>query len=411
MAVAKKIYEKMTGPGASVIRKMFEEGAALKKQYGEDKVFDFSIGNPDLEPVTKIEDEIANVAKDRTKGRHGYMPNAGYIEARTAMAEKTNLEQHLNGKPGSGVGEKLNADYIVMSCGAAGALNTVFKAILNEGDEVLVPVPYFVEYGHYVHNHGGTLKTISATEDLSVNVKEVASMLNPKTTAIIINSPNNPSGKIYTKENMRALVTVLNAHGEKTGRLPYIILDEPYRAICYNGKKPVSMFHLYSESIVVTSFAKNLSLAGERIGYIAVNPTCQDAASLVNACIFSTRILGYVNAPAFFQKVVAKSWNTNVNYISYENRMKHITEAVTGAGIEYIEPEGAFYLFCKVPPKKNVANPYDDFAFCDHLKKYNILVAPGTGFGCPGFFRISYCVSEKTILNCALPLKKAVQEW
>ena len=409
MAVANDIYKKMTGPGASVIRKMFEEGAQLKKIYGEDKVFDFSIGNPDLEPVQAVEQAVLEVANDRTKGRHGYMPNAGYTEVRQAMAEKTNFEQNLSGKPGTGLGEALTAKHVVMACGAAGALNSVFKAILNTGDEVLVPVPYFVEYGHYVSNHGGKLRTLTATDDLSIDITAVKNSLNEKTAAIIINSPNNPSGKIYTKENMSDLVNILNEHGKKTGRYPYIILDEPYRAICYNGKKPVSMFPLYSESIVVTSFAKNLSLPGERLGYIAVNPACKDVEILVNACIFSTRILGYVNAPAMFQKVAAKCWNCDVDYSSYINRMKEITKAVSNAGIEYIEPEGTFYLFCKVP--NNKSGKKDDFEFCNHLKKYNILVAPGTGFGCPGYFRIAYCVSEKTIRNSAGAFKKAVEDW
>jgi aspartate aminotransferase len=409
MAVANEIYQKMTGPGASVIRKMFEEGAKLKKIYGDDNVFDFSIGNPDLEPVEAVENAILEVANDRTKGRHGYMPNAGYPEVRQAMADKTNFEQNLSGNPGTGLGEALTGKHVIMGCGAAGALNAVFKAILNAGDEVLVPIPYFVEYGHYVNNQGGTLKMITATDDLSIDISAVKNLLNKKTAAIIINSPNNPSGKIYTEENMNDLVAVLNEHGKKTGRFPYIILDEPYRAICYNGKKPVSMFPLYSESIVVTSFAKNLSLPGERLGYIAVNPACQDADVLVNACIFSTRILGYVNAPAMFQKVAAKCWNCEVDYSSYINRMKQISKVVNESGIEYIEPEGTFYLFCKVP--MNAKGTNDDFEFCNHLKKYNILVAPGTGFGCPGYFRISYCVSEKTILNSARAFKKAVTDW
>lgn len=407
MAVAKQIKETMNSKGASVIRKMFEEGAVLKAKYGADKVFDFSIGNPDLEPPKEVLEAIQEVATDTTKGSHGYMPNAGYTEVRKAMADKTNWEQYGDLVPEE---KKVTGEQVVMAVGAAGALNALFKAIINSGDEVLVPVPFFAEYGHYCRNHGGTLVPVQSRPDLSIDPVAFEKALTEKTAAVLICSPNNPSGKIYSEENIGELVAVLEKHGKKTGRKPYLICDEPYRAITYKGKKVASVFPVYNEAVIVSSFAKNLSLPGERVGYIAVNPLCPDWAELVAACIFCTRVLGYVNSPAFFQKVVAKSWKAKVDYSAYTGRMEQISSVVKAAGLEFVEPEGAFYLFVKAPLRSG-ESVADDFAFTDHLKKYNILCAPGTGFGCPGYFRMAYCVSESTILNCGTSLKDAVQSY
>lgn len=406
MPVASYIKETMNSKGASVIRKMFEEGAVLRKKYGDDKVFDFSIGNPDLEPPKEVCDAVKEIAADETKGRHGYMPNAGYPEARSAMAEKVSLEQGLCGS------DALTFENVVMSVGAASALTTVFRTILNPMDEVIVPAPFFAEYGHYVRNFQGKLVPVMTKSDFSLDIDAIENAMNERTAAVLINSPNNPSGKIYSDEEIENLSKAMNRHAEKTGRKPYLICDEPYRAIVYNGKKVSAAFKYYDEAVVVSSFAKNLSLPGERIGYIAVNPKAADAKEFIAACIFCTRTLGYVNAPAFFQKVVAKAWNADVDYSSYAKRCEQIKSVVKNAGIEFNNPDGAFYLFCKVPAKKD--NPdakRDDFEFCDHLKKYCILTAPGTGFGCPGYFRISYCVSEKTILNSEEAFKEAVKNW
>lgn len=400
MPIANYIRETMNSKGASVIRKMFEEGAQLKAQFGEDNVFDFSIGNPDLEPPKEVTDYIQKVANEETKGCHGYMPNAGYMSTRQAMADKVAQEQ----------GCEITGKHVVMSVGAAAALNVVFKSILTEGDEVVVPCPYFAEYNHYVNNYHGKLIPIPAKDDMSLDIEAIARSLSPKTAAVLINSPNNPSGKIYSEEQIKDLAHILRVHGEKVGRMPYLICDEPYRAITYGGRKVAPVFPVYDSAVIVSSFAKNLSLPGERIGYIATNPKAADADEFIAACIFSTRILGYVNAPAFFQRVVEKTWNAPADYSSYEKRCEQISKVVYDAGIEYITPEGAFYLFCKVPARKT-EGATDDFTFCNHLKKYNILCAPGTGFGCPGHFRISYCVAEKTILNSAAAFKKAMLDW
>ena len=392
--IARNMKSILENPANGVIRKMFEEGALLKKKYGEDNVYDFSIGNPDLDPPSEVVEAIEEIAADTSAMCHGYMPNPGYMQARQAMAEKTSLEQ----------GTAVPADCVIMSVGAAGAMNCVFKALLNDGDEVIVPAPYFAEYGHYCANHGGTLRPVPTKNDFSLDIDAIKAALTEKTAAVIINSPNNPTGRIYSREEIQALSAVLTAHGEKTGRYPYIVCDEPYRAITYGGKKVAPVFPEYRQAVLVTSFAKNLSVPGERIGYIAVNPASDDASEMVAACILATRILGFVNAPAFFQKVIARSWNARCDYSLYEKRCREIMEIMDYAGLQYAKPEGAFYLFVKVPEGWNG----DDMAFTEHLKKFNILCAPGTGFAGKGWFRISYCVAEKTILNSKEAFYKAI---
>src|SRR5574344_897877 len=394
--IAKYIKDLVESPSAGVIRKMFEEGAVLKQKYGADNVYDFSLGNPDLDPPAEVTAAILKTAEDTTHGCHGYMPNAGYPAVRDAMAKKTSEEQ----------GVAVHGSDVIMSVGAAGALNCTLKALLNKGDEVVVPCPYFPEYDHYIHNHNGEIGRVHTKSDFSLDTDAIDAALTEKTAAVIINSPNNPSGRVYSDSDIASLAAVLTAHGKKTGRYPYIICDEPYRAITYGGKKVASVFPVYANAVVVTSFAKNLSLPGERVGYIAVNPACAEAKDFIAAAVFATRILGYVNAPAFFQKVVAESWDAKCDYSLYEKRCRELKEMMDYAGFRYAEPEGAFYLFVKVPDGWND----DDMAFTNHLKKYNILCAPGSGFGGKGWFRIAYCCSEKTILNSREAFYSAAHE-
>lgn len=404
MAIAPHIREIMNSKDASVIRKMFEEGALLKKEFGEDKVYDFSIGNPDLEPPEEVAQAMIRLAGEQKKGSHGYMPNAGYAETRKAMGAKVAQEQ----------GVPVEGQFVVMACGAAGALNCLFKAILSPGDEVVVPAPFFAEYRHYVGNYGGVLVPVPCREDFSLDIMAIDRALTSKTAAILINSPNNPSGKIYSQEELAGLTAILETHSTKWGKRPYLICDEPYRDIVYDDNQVPAVFPLYNNSVVVSSFAKNLSLPGERIGYIAVNPRCQDAGELVAACIFTNRVLGFVNAPAFFQQVVAQSWNAPADYSSYENRRNQLMAVLDEVGIEYSRPEGAFYLFCKVPQKacsSEGSTDSVDMEFCHHLKKYRVLCAPGAGFGCVGWFRMAYCTSESTILNVKEALQQAVIDW
>lgn len=383
--ICTKIYDLVNSPSSGVIRKMFEEGALLKAKFGEDKVYDFSLGNPDLDPPKKVTDTIKQIAQEETHLCHGYMPNAGFKETRQAMADKTAKEQ--------GCGH-IDFSNVVMTVGAAGALNVIFKSLLNEGDEVIVPCPYFTEYDHYIQNHGGKIIRVKTKDDFALDPLQIENALNEKTSALLINSPNNPSGRIYSDEEILDVVQVLKKHAEKTGRFVYLICDEPYRAITY-GKKVASVFPKYEYSIVATSFAKNLSLPGERIGYICVNPECPEAKAFIANAIFVTRTLGFVNAPSFFQKVITRAWDSECDYSLYEKRKNELIEVMKYAGLEYAEPEGAFYLFVKVPQCWND----DDMAFANHLKKYNILCAPGSAFGGKGWFRIAYCVSESTIIN------------
>lgn len=379
---------------ASAIRKMFEEGKILKAKYGEDNVYDFSLGNPDLEPPQEVLDAIKEVAADTTPGAHGYMLNAGYDQAREAMAQKESQEQ----------GVKVDASCVIMTVGAASAISSVIKTLIMPGEEVLVPSPFFAEYTHYVHNHGGTLVPVKTKEDFSLDIDAIKAALNPKTVAIIINSPNNPTGKIYSKEEIHALCVALKEFGAKNGgKYPYLICDEPYRAIVYDGLQVPPVFPEYEYTVIVTSFAKNLSLPGERVGYICVNPANPEKGEFIAAATMAFRISGCVNAPAFFQKVVAKSWNAKVDYSSYLKRRDLLTEVLDNAGLKYAKPEGAFYIFCKVPQ----AFGDDDSAFVDVLEKNLILCAPGKGFGMKGWFRIAYCVPEKTIVNSREAFYKA----
>lgn len=401
MAIAPHIKEVMNSKDASVIRKMFEEGALLKKEFGEDKVYDFSIGNPDLEPPVQVGEAILSLATRQEKGSHGYMPNAGYLEARQAMGEKVGREQ----------GVSVGGDLVVMTCGAAGALNCLFKAILSLDDEVIVPSPFFAEYGHYVKNYQGVLVPVPCNSDFSLDIEAIARALSSKTVAILINSPNNPSGKVYSQQEVSQLARVLEDHGKKTGRYPYLVCDEPYRDIVYDNKLVAPVFPMYRHSVIVSSFAKNLSLPGERVGYIVVNPSCPDGQELVAACIFTNRILGFVNAPAFFQRVVARCWDAPVDYSSYERRRNQMMSVLDEAGIQYLRPEGAFYLFCQVPAKGSGGEARDDKEFCQFLKNYRVLCAPGSGFGYKGWFRIAYCTSEATILNSREVLCQAVFDW
>lgn len=379
------IKEMITSKSASAIRKMFEQGKVLKARYGNDKVFDFSLGNPDLDPPQAVLDTIKQLAEDTSHGCHGYMSNAGYDEARQAMADKECMEQNV----------KVTPDCVVMSAGAAAALNTVFKTILSENDEVVVPAPFFVDYRNYVKNYNGKLIEVKTSPDFSLNIEAIKNALSSKTSAVLINSPNNPTGRIYSEEQISELCNILKNHGEKTGRFPYLICDEPYRAITYDGKNVASVFDKYEYSVIVTSFAKNLSIPGERMGYVCVNPACPEKADFIAGVIFATRVLGFVNAPAFFQKVVAKSWNAECDYSAYEKRRNLLMEVLDNAGLKYAQPEGAFYIFCKVPDSWG----NDDAGFVEVLEKNLILCPGGSGFGMSGWFRICYCVDEKTIVN------------
>jgi len=384
---------------SSMIRKMFEEGNALRKQHGADKVFDYSLGNPDIEPPPAFHQVLVKLAQEDQKGSHGYMPNAGYPDVRDALARKASKEHQVS----------IDGSHIVMAVGAAGGLNTVIKTICNPGDEIIVIRPFFMEYRAYAANHGARLVEIDALPDFNPDIDAIGAALSPQTAAVLINSPNNPTGKVYPASAIAALAALLSKHGEKSGRLPFLVSDEPYREIAYNVEVP-PVLSAYRESIVVNSYSKSLSLPGERIGYIAVGPDVTDKADLLNGLIYATRILGYVNAPALMQRIVAQLTEAAVDVGIYARRRDAFTAILDAAGIEYARPEGAFYLFCKVPPKRG-GSAGDDAAFVNHLKQYLILGVPGSGFGKPGWLRFAYCVDEKIIRASADAFKKAMESW
>jgi aspartate aminotransferase len=396
MAIAKSIKDALSS--SSMIRKMFEEGIELKKKHGQDKVFDFSLGNPDIEPPDAFHKVFVNLAVEDAAGSHGYMPNAGYPDVREALAKKVSREHNVNADPSD----------IVMSAGAAGGLNVVFKTICNPDDEVIVTRPYFMEYRAYTANCNARLVEADSSPDFDLDVPNISAALNEKTAAVLINSPNNPTGKIYSADTLSKLSAVLQEHGKKTGRYPYLVSDEPYREITYGLQVP-PVLCAYNESIVVNSYSKSLSLPGERIGYIAVNPAVSEKDDLVNGLIYATRTLGYVNATALMQKIVARLTDAAIDVSIYAKRRDAFTQALDNAGIEYVKPEGAFYLFCKVPDGKTARA--GDKEFAEYLKEYLILGVPGSAFGKSGYIRFAYCVDEKIIRASAGAFKAAMKDW
>jgi aspartate aminotransferase len=391
MPVANAIREALSSQ--SLIRKMFEEGIALKKLHGPENVFDFSLGNPDLEPPPAFHRVFVKMAEENKKGSHGYMPNAGFPDVREALARKASAEQGVN----------IDGSHIIMSCGAAGGLNVVFKAILNPGDEVIIIKPFFLEYRPYIRNHGGSIIEVDSLPDFNLDVEAIKAKLSPQTAAVLIDSPNNPTGRIYPAETIARLAAVMKEHGKNCGRMPYLVSDEPYRELAYEGIDVPPILSAYPDSIVVNSYSKSLSLPGERIGYIAVGPENSDKQNLIGALTYATRILGFVNAPALMQRIVAELTFAKVDIDVYARRRAAFMKVLEDAGIEYAKPEGAFYLFCKAPIT-------DDLAFVDYLKKYLILGVPGSAFGAPGWMRFAYCVDEKIISASAGAFKKAMEE-
>jgi len=333
---------------------MFEEGAALKARYGEDNVFDFSLGNPDLKPPFLFSEKLQNIIHEKKVGKHGYMPNAGYPETRKAVANYLSKEHQVD----------ISKEQVVMTCGAGGGLNVILKTLLNPGEEVIILVPYFVEYLFYVSNHGGSCKQVKTRDDFSLDLLEIEKAISSKTRAIIVNSPNNPTGKVYDEGSMIELGEILRKKGSETGRDIYLISDEPYSKIIYDGIHLPSVFVVYENSILVTSYSKELSIPGERIGFIAVNPKAQPLEDLIEGMIFCNRTLGFVNAPALIQRVVQHLQGITVDIAVYQRRRDLLCENLASFGYRFIKPEGAFYLFPQAP--------VDDVAFVQELQSKNI---------------------------------------
>ena len=379
---------------SSMIRKMFEAGNELRKKYGNDKVYDFSLGNPDVPAPAAVKTALKDIAEKADQPfALGYMPNAGYPDCRAKLGEYLTREQGVP-VPGS---------HVVATCGAAGGINAFFRAVLEPGDEVICPAPYFVEYAFYAGNFQGKLVPVPSKKDtFELDCNAIASAINSKTRAILVNSPNNPTGQIYTKAELEELAAVLSEASRKYGRAIYLIADEPYRYLNYDNCEVPSVFSVYDASVVIGSFSKTLSLAGERIGYVAVNPALEGADELLNGIIMTNRILGFVNAPALAQQILIRSVDATIDLDIYRRRRNLMAEVLTDAGIEYLMPKGAFYFF----PKSPVA---DERIFVEKLLAERILAVPGRGFGLPGYFRLTFCVDESIIANSAESFKNAMK--
>lgn len=377
--------------GASWIRRMFEEGLRLKQRLGADQVADLSLGNPVLEPPAPVLERLRALAADPASGTHRYMPNAGFESTRAAVARHLQQATAVPYRP---------AD-VVMTVGAGGALNVVLKALLDPGDEVVLLAPYFAEYRFYVTNHGGVPVVVQTDERFRPAPDQLQAALSPRTRAVLVNSPNNPTGVVYAREDLAALADVLARASKAQGRPVWLISDEPYRAITYDGASVPWPVTLYRDTIHVTSFSKDLALPGERIGYLAVNPASPEADALVSACTFANRILGFVNAPALQQRLVEGLLDVTIDVAPYARRRAVLLTALAEAGYEVVPPQGAFYLFPRVPRSDG-----DDLAFVRACVEERLLVVPGRGFGRPGWFRMSYAVTDRDVDLAAAALKR-----
>jgi aspartate aminotransferase len=379
MAIATKIAGHISR--SSWIRKMFEEGEKLRQQFGSDNVYDFTLGNPDVEPPTAFGEALRQLANQPLPGMHRYMNNAGYPETRAAVAAKLSRDAGL----------PVTAGQVVMTCGAGGALNVVLKTILNPGEEVIILAPYFVEYKFYIDNHGGLpVEVWTDRETFRLDLAAIEAAITPKTRAIIINTPNNPTGVIYRAEELAALGELIRRVQQRTSHQIYVISDEPYARLAYDGQQVPNVFSLIENSVIVTSHSKDLALPGERIGYLAVNPRMATADQFVEGAVFCNRTLGFVNAPALMQRLVVGLQDSSVDTAAYQQKRDLLYDNLTRLGFKMVKPDGAFYLFPQSPLK-------DDVAFVTLAQQQRILLVPGSGFGAPGYFRIAYCVDQAMI--------------
>lgn len=384
MAIANKIAGYISR--SSWIRKMFEEGERLRQEFGAEHVYDFTLGNPDVEPPEAFHTALQKLANDPLPGMHRYMNNAGYPETRAAVAAKLAKDSGL----------AVTAEHVIMTCGAGGALNVVLKTILNPGEEVIILAPFFVEYKFYIDNHGGVPVDVwTNRETFRLDLAAIEAAITTKTRAIIINSPNNPTGVIYTAEELAALGELVKRAQGRTGHQVYVISDEPYARLSYDGAKVPNIFPLIESSVMVTSHSKDLALPGERIGYLAVNPRMATAMQFIEGAVFCNRTLGFVNAPALMQRLVAGLQEASVDSSAYQAKRDLFYTSLTKLGFSMVKPDGAFYLF----PKSPLA---DDVEFVKLAQKHHILLVPGSGFGAPGYFRIAYCV-DTAMIERSLP--------
>lgn len=389
------IAEKMKGmvANSSAIRAMFEEGNRLAGIYGAENVFDFSLGNPNIPAPKAVREAMVDILKEEDPVvLHGYTnSNAGYADVREAVAENLNKR----------FGTAFAGRNITMTVGAAGGLNVILKTLLNPGDEVIVFAPYFGEYRSYTNNYDGVLVEISPdTETFQPKLDEFEAKITPKTKVVIVNNPNNPTGVVYPEETIRKMAAVMEKKQKEYGTDIYLISDEPYRELVYGDVEVPFLTKYYGNTIVGYSFSKSLSLPGERIGYLVIPDEVKDSADVISAANVANRILGFVNAPTLQQRAVARCLDEKADIAFYDRNRETLYNGILEAGFSCVKPEGAFYLFVKSPEE-------DEKAFCEKAKKYNILMVPGSSFGCPGFVRLAYCVAYETIVN-SLPKFKAL---
>jgi aspartate aminotransferase len=379
MIVSRAVTDNLTK--ASWIRRMFEEGARLKQERGADKVFDFTLGNPEIEPPAAVLAAARRVLESPARHLHAYMPNAGHAPVREAVARRLAARTGL----------PYTANHVLMTVGAGGALNAVLKAMLDPGDEVITVAPFFAEYGFYAENHGGQLVVVQPRDDLTPDVAKIAAAISPRTRAILLNSPNNPSGIIYPASTFVEIEALL----AETAQPIALISDEPYRALVFDDVVPPEVPPLVTRAVIATSWSKSLAIPGERIGYLAISPRMPEAAELFEACAFTNRVLGYVNAPALWQWVVAEVEDQVIDVGPYREKRDLMYAGLTRIGYQCVKPQGAFYVFPRTPI-------FDDVAFVRLLAEEGVLTVPGSGFGAPGHIRISLTVERDTVTR-ALP--------
>lgn len=383
MSISQRVQESMKS--SSWIRKMFETGQILKQRYGDDKIFDFSLGSPVLEPPETFANALRELATHPKHGMHRYMPNNGFLSTRQAVAKMLSRAEQVEMSP----------ENIIMTVGAAGAINVVLSAILELYDETIILAPYFVEYFFYVQNHGGTPRVVETTEDYDLDLAAIERAINSRTKAIIINTPNNPTGRIYTHERIIELAGLLARAEKKYGTTIYLIVDTPYAKITYENYKNPPLLLDHPNTLLAHSFSKDLGLAGERIGYLAISPRAPHCQALQSACTFTMRTLGFVNAPSLIQLAIEQSLDASVDLDQYRRLRDKLCTGLEQMGYQFFRPQGAFYLFLKSPIP-------DDIQFMHELKEENVLVVPGAGFGRPGYVRLSFCV-EEIMIDRALP--------
>lgn len=377
MGISKAISKSMRD--SSWIRAMFEEGEKMKKIHGPENILDFTLGNPIVEPPGQLKEELVRLVTSDTAGMHRYMTNSGYEDVRAEIAEFHRQRTGLN----------FTKDHIVMTVGSAGGMNVVLKSLLDPGNEVIVLSPFFVEFKFYIENHGGIMKLVATTEDFHLDIGKIGQAITRKTKAIIVNSPNNPTGVVYNREELVQLAELLHKRREKGQRI-FFLADEAYRKILYDGVTLPDVFNIYEDTITVTSHSKDLALPGERIGYIAASPRITNLKPLMDAMIFSNRILGFINAPALMQRLVGKFQRNSVDVLEYQKKRDVLYSILVEAGLSVVKPMGAFYIFPRAPIP-------DDVAFVRELQKHKILAVPGVGFGTPGHFRLAYCIPMDVI--------------